>query len=268
MPDEAPNPARKPWVPPAILAACAFAVGLGAGAMSFGEKLWTWFGPAKLPAVSEEYYMIRLVDGAADAEALRSQLTTLTGQVKGLKVVMSPWLDDTGTAVAQAVTTFCRQAQDPADCAVTVQPVVLLGTYGLKSFDPRSLTGLRVDLAALKSGSGVVDAYDGFIDGALSAEKKCLVSGMSGACLADWTGEETVADLPVLGPGEMVLLPIFLSVQMSYQEADGNWLSDGLAPTPMRFPARVSWDGRDLIAHPREMHETPSLQQGFYEGRG
>lgn len=265
--EEAP---RKPWVPPVVLAALAFSVGLGAGVFNLAEKVWSYVGPPRLPVVTEEYLMVSLVEGALDGESLRAQLATLATQVKGLKVVTPTWLSGIEGEVDRMVMLFCEQAPEAQrlSCRAEARTRVLLGGYALKSFDSRPIGDIGLTLARLESGLGWVDAYDGFVDGALSPDKRCLVSGLSGACMADWQGDETLTDLPTLGPGEMMLVPIFLSVQMSWGAPDGNWFSDGYAPAPLRFPARVTWEGRDLIAHPREMRETPSLQQGFYEGRG
>ncbi len=280
------DPKPNTWAPPVVFVAVGFALGFFAQAVSAYNTVAGWIRPPPLPKVAEEYLMIEVRDGP-----IRESLKRISEQVEGLRFVIPKWLEESDAAAARMLDYFCSRneftmvsnfssADDPdrqamiADCHDTATSSLLIGTYALKSFDPAPISTLKVDFAVLTNQDGVVDAFDGFIDGGLTGTPPCLKSENSEDCLADLSSTETAADLPPIGLGETLILPIFFAYQFNWRVGpsdspmSGNHATDGWAPTPLRFPARVMLGDRILIETPRPMHETASLRQGFYETRG
>ncbi|SMO77072.1 hypothetical protein [Paracoccus laeviglucosivorans] len=285
------RPERK-WTPPLILAALAFLLGLFGDMADTTGRIAGWFRDPPLPKISEEYLMVELEPGIG----IREGFERIAEQVQGVRMVQPAWLLHLDDQVMQATQVFCAgsagslamggEGDDPvpaetvagweAACRSDTRADVILGTYALRSFDPDPLTGLRIELALLDNDQKAIDAYDGFIDGSLSQDPPCFKSSISDECVADRVGTEMMDGLPVIGPGEQLILPIFASVRLVWDQAAiesagidaGETMYDGLAPTPFRFPARVYLGDRVLIENPRPMNATPSLRQGFYEGRG
>ncbi|MBP7002710.1 hypothetical protein [Amaricoccus sp.] len=286
VPPDAPKKEPAKWAPPAILVAVAFFLGLFASTMGAVATVKGWFREPPLPKVGEEYLMIEVGE-----EGLDGTLKGLPEQVQGLRIVVPKWLDDAPAMADRLREVFCdgnevtmeaaftpeeadRRDALIQDCRDSAEQTLLVGTYALRSFDPTILTGLTIDLAVLENEAGYMDAYDGFVAASLDAGKKCLVWAMDEECVANWTSTEALGDLPPVGPGETLIVPIFLASMFGWTVSDpedpaaGSSAHDGWAALPMRFPAKVSLGDRTLIAAPRAMHETPSLRQGFYAGRG
>lgn len=283
-----PRPAERPkWVPPVFFAIAAFGIAFFGDMLDTVQTVRGWFVDPPLPVIAEEYLMIDL----GYDEDLRTNFQGIEEQVQGLRVMLPAWLDTIDADADRMLTAFCdhneytmagafNTPEAPerlsliADCRATASLQIIFGTYALKSFDSKPLTGLRIEVAVLTNDMGYVDAYDGFIGGALSRDHTCFESSISMECMASWTSTEVFDEIPTLGPGEMVVLPIFVTYNFQWsQYEDGSTQPvfqsfDGLAATPFRFPATVYLGDRVLIAAPRPMNETPSLRQGFYEGRG
>lgn len=289
MSDSDPGPLQPPasrperkWTPPLLLAAAAFLLGLFGDMADTTSRIASWIRPPPLPQISEEYLMVEMEPGLD----LRDSFAKISQQVQGVQMIRPDWTTNLDAQVDKAKRVFCHRAvaliapQGDADlaaaCLNDADTQMLLGTYALRSFNPDPITGLRIQFALLDNEAGAVDAYDGFVDGLLSTDPPCFKTQIAGDCVARRVGDEIVADLPVLDAGEQLIVPIFASVRVVWSPDSlgalgvdpGEPLYDGLAPTPFRFPAKVFLGDRVLIDSPRAMRETPSLRQGFYEGRG
>jgi hypothetical protein len=280
--------ARKPagnkrvdWKPPVLFAALAFSTALAGDALDLVRTVSALVVDPPLPKVTEEYLMIEIAEGNLDFT-----LGQLTTQIAGLRILRPAWLDEIDRMTDEMRQHFCqvnefnmesafagRAAEREAEiarCLAEAVPTVLVGGYALRSASPEAVEGLAVELAVLTGIDGPTDAYDGFLSGRLSAGQACfvrMIDGIEDLCVATWSETEVVTDIPALGPGEQVLIPIFLSVGFLW-ERDGSMAGDGFAPSPFRFPARVMLGDRVLIGSPRPMLETPNLRAGFYVGRG
>lgn len=280
------------WAPPAALAAAAFVVGLSGSAIGLTKTVVDWVRPPPPPKMNQEYLMI---DASADEMTpdgdIKETLKGVTEQIPGVHVVMPEWLKTIEADKARLRTFFCEHnevvltgdfssATDPARtklvsaCEEAATEKVLIGTYGLRSFHKDPITDLQVDVAVLSNPDGAVEALDGFLPGQISVKSNCFVSSLSEQCTATRTRTKTLDGLPEIGPGEMVLIPIFLIVQFQWGEASieaagGSGMAyDGYAAAPFWFPTQVRSGKRIVIQFARPMNETPSLKKGGYEARG
>ncbi|CAN7600249.1 hypothetical protein LJR225_004526 [Phenylobacterium sp. LjRoot225] len=274
------------WAPPAAFAAAAFVIGLGGSAVGLTKTMVEWVRPPPPPKIGQEYLMIEGSD-----EDIKTNLQGVMEQVPGLHIVLPDWLRNIEADTARLKRHFCENneatslhnfssAADPARkrlitaCEDQAQQKILIGAYGLRSFDKEAVADLEVDVAVLSNTSGVIDALDGFVPGQVSAKSNCFLSSLSEDCIATRTQTRTLKDLPMVGPGEMTLIPIFLTVQFVWKDSDVEAAGgsgapyDGYAATPFWFPTQVRSGKRVIIQSPRPMNETPSLSKGFYEGRG
>ena len=275
------------WAPPAALAAAAFVLGLSGSAVGLTKTVIELVRPPPPPKMGQEYLMIE----ASPGEDIKTTLQGVMGQVPGLHVVLPDWLKTIEADTARLKKVFCEHnevtlpdnfssAADPARkrliaaCEEEAEATLLVGAYGLRSFDKEPVADLQVDVAVLSNTEGAVEALDGFLPGQISVKSNCFVSSLSGNCIATRTRTKTLDALPTAGPGEMILIPIFLTVQFVWNEssveaAGGSGRAyDGYAAAPFWFPTQVRSGKRIVIQSPRPMNETPSLKKGFYEARG
>lgn len=260
---------QKDWTPPLLFAAIAFASALLGDFLGVAEKIYGWLSPSSLPAVSERYIVIDLeTEGDLDAKVEK-----LTAQLSGVRFVRSKWLTDdavtsaTGTAVAH----FCSNAtaaemnrvESMEKCVKETRTRVRLGTYALQSHDPKPIDSVDFDLAELWNEGGVIDGYDGFLNGRLNSSPDCFLNPKLGHCLATRRGTETLRLGPI-ATGETLVVPLYLLVLLEWSDQ----AHDGLVVAPARFPSQVRLGDRILIEVPREMNETPTISLGTYEGRG
>lgn len=234
---------------------------------------------------TNEYLMVEVGHG----ENLELVIETIQEQIAGVRFFDPDRTRQLLNSEAQARNVFCEDneqtyteafgAYDEPErvalitaCLDNVQSWAVLANFAIKSFDPRPLRQIEITFDDFSNPNGSIDALDGFIDAEVR-EDGCLYDRLLEVCVAQRTGSGSIVDLPDLGPGETVLIPLFVAWHFTWTAFDENGVGnmmgyDGVALTPVRMPTSIRIDGTLVTETVQGMRATANLVPGFYEGRG
>lgn len=271
--------------PPYAFILAALVLGIGLDAADATKQFVSLFESPKY-AVSEEYLMVRF----DSPEQMDLTVSKLNEQVSGVRFLDPDRIRSLLAMETDARSFFCSNNEstypeafpdqnDPKrlqlieDCISDANSWALLATYAVKSFNSDPISDMSISYWEVANEAGYIDAFDGFIDAEIKPESDCLWGGDAEDCLATKVSAGTLIDIPTIGPGETVLMPLFVTWHFTWHRinpAGGveNLGYGGVAKTPIRMPLSVDVGSTQIIERSRPMRATANLVPGFYEGRG
>lgn len=274
------------WLTGAIAVGSAV-IGFVAGSFDTYDAIVTRFFPSA-PKIDEDYFVYKITDW--DAPTWRDEfLGEFKSQFSGYSITIPEWV--TGelsqrTAVVAATCEGWTPDSSTAEekrsfldfCKSQLRATPLLGTYAIRNAEDNSISGVTLKFNSIKiKDTDFIDMYDGFHTFQASKDEKCIVEFELENCrydIASITPE--THEVGTLLPSEGMVIPLYVAWRLTFpstlevpegEKFGAEGLYDTLSRGPLRLPASVSVDGHQVLKS-RSMYKSPTIELGFFDGRG